>query len=273
MRRAVRGRARGRKAALVEMRREPEARRVAQRVERAALFVLERLQLTELEQRACRRVRRRAAGDRAVRADVDAALDEKRSAAAVRDRGAGERLLNVDRVVGGYAVELGEGRKARRSGRRHELIDVEAADRRDPLALGELAGRGLERLEHGADRVGVLEPRVVAGAQAEQHDVVVVVDDARDRRAPAEVDRPRALGRRRLAADRREALADDVHGRDDGIVVVHRMNAAVDQQQIGFGADRLRLHAGGRAASERGGEQGAEPAEQRGPHTGFGGDR
>ena len=92
MRGAVGGRARRREAAFVEMRREPQARRVAHRVLRAALLVRERLPLPQLVQRARRRVRRlEAARDRAVGADLDAGLLEEPLAERVRHRRARER--------------------------------------------------------------------------------------------------------------------------------------------------------------------------------------
>ena len=94
-------------------------------------------------------------------------------------------------------VELGERREARRAGRRHELIDVEAADRRDPFAVRQRRGFRAQRCEHVVDRSRRLEPRVVPGAKAEQHDVVVVVDQARHDRAAFEVDHARAARRAR----------------------------------------------------------------------------
>ena len=141
VRRAVGGRARRREAAFVEMRRESQARRVAHRVLRAALLIRERLPLPQLVQRARRRIRRlEAAGDRAVGADLDAGLLEEPLAERVRHGRARERQLDEHGMIRRHGVELGERREARRAGRRHELIDVEAADRRDPLAARQRGG-------------------------------------------------------------------------------------------------------------------------------------
>src|SRR5690606_20895443 len=105
------------------------------RIEQAALLVLESLKLAQRVQRARRRVRRlETARDRAVVADLDAALLEEGLSRAVRHGGPGERKLQVDRILGQGLIELVERRQARLAGRRHEMVRIEAADRRDPLA-------------------------------------------------------------------------------------------------------------------------------------------
>ena len=112
--------------------------------------------------------------------------------------------------------------------------------------LGSVAASRREHREHVVDRSRGLEPRVVAGPQAEQHDVVVIVDE------PGTTVRPsRSIVRvQRVAASRscrrREPVADDPHGFDDAYRRVHRVDAAVRDQHVAHGG------AGGRARLREG---------------------
>ena len=135
-------------------------------------------------------------------------------------------------MIGRDGIELGERWKARRRRRRHELIDVEAADRRDPFAVRQRRCLRGERFERGRNRMRVLEPSIVAGAKSEQHDVIVVVDDTGDHGAALQIDSLRAGRRARAAADGRETVADDLNGAHDRVARIHRVDAAVYEQQV-----------------------------------------
>ena len=90
-----------------------------------------------------------------------------------------------------------------------------------------------EGVEHLGDRARVLDARVVARPQAEQHDVVVVVDDARHRGAPAQVDLARAVvvAVARIVADRDEAAVADQDRGHHPVPLVQGVDLAVDQAQ------------------------------------------
>jgi hypothetical protein len=151
------------------------------------------LLLAQLVQRARRRIRRlEPARNRAVDADLYAGLLEKSLAEGIRHGRPRERLLEVHGMIRRHGVELRERREARRAGRRHELIRVEPADRRDPFAARQRGSAGPEKREDVGDRGRRFEPRIVAGPKAEQHDVVVIVDEPGNDRPPVEVDRARA---------------------------------------------------------------------------------
>ncbi len=74
------------------------------------------------------------------------------------------------------------------------------------------------------------EPRVVAGAKAEQHDVIVIVDQTGHCGAAVQVDR---LGTgAELAAGKIEPAVLDGDGRQHRVARVHGDDLAVDQTQI-----------------------------------------
>ncbi len=130
-------------------------------------------------------------------------------------------------------VELGQRRESRSAGGWNELIDVEAADRRDPLARGQLLRVRGDQLLHVGDRFRGLDPRVVARAQPEQHDVIVVVDQPWHRGTALQVDDLGATrGAELAAADRRELVADHARRFHDLVAGIHRVDLAVRQQQV-----------------------------------------
>ena len=105
----------------------------------------------------------------------------------------------------------------------------------DELARRHGAASRADRGLHVRDRERVLEPRIVARTQAEQHDVVVIVDEPRNGRAPLQVDHAHAgaaVVRPSVVPDRRELPVPDRHGRDDRIMPVERVDPAVDQLHI-----------------------------------------
>ena len=142
------------------------------------------------------------------------------------------------------------------------MVPVEPSDRRDPCAAWNGLGARRERLLDVANREGVLERRMVAGPIPHQHDVVVVVDDARHRRAAFQVDHPDAGSRPgRRPADGGEASVPDRHRVHDGVAAVHRVDAAVDEDELRIGrgsASRgaLRHHGTSPRPSERRGDTG-----------------
>jgi len=146
-------------------------------------------------------------------------------------------------------VQLGE--------RRHplfsELREVPAAHRRDEAAGGNrLRARSDDRL-HVRDRRRGFEARVVAGPQAEQDDVVVVVDEAGHDRPALEIDRPRAWAERAAAlAHRREHAALNRYFGRGRVLRVHRLELAVDEAEVARAvAARGRGLRGGGSGRER----------------------
>ncbi len=143
---------------------------------------------------------------------------------------------DVRRVVRQRRVELGQ----RRQPYLGELVEVEAADRGDELA-GRHASRAVAEgpLDVG-DGIGVLQRRVPPGPVAHQDDVVVVVDDARDGGAAAQVDRPGAVGHALLrlaeavAGVRDAAVVDGQHA-DDAPAAVHRVDLSIVEDQGALG--------------------------------------
>ncbi len=229
--RCVAGRLEG---ALVDVGRDAETEPVGDGVDRPPLALVEREQrLAEGERGLPCRGRPEAGGDRAVGADRDPATLEERLAEGVSSRRPGEGFRDVDRIVGHGLVELGQGRQARRRGRRrHEVVAVEPADRGDPCTVGDVLGPLGVGLLDVFDGVGVLERRVMAGPVPHQDDVVVVVDDPGDDGAPLEVDRlgvPAVAATVPALADGGEPAVLDEHGRDHPVAAVHRVDAAVDE--------------------------------------------
>jgi hypothetical protein len=79
---------------------------------------------------------------------------------------------------------------------------------------------------------------VVAGPVTHQHDVVVAVDQARDRDTAAQVDRPRVAletspGSALVVADVDDLPVLDGHRAGHPVAGVHRVDAAVVQHEIG----------------------------------------
>ena len=211
-----------------------EAGRVRHRVEHAALALLEG---QGLAQREGRLAGLGAGGDRAVRADdrrQRGVGGEPVPAGAVGHRRAGEPDRQVGRGVRQCRVELGQGGQPVLA----ELVDVEAADRGDEPAVADAARPGPVGRLHVRDRVRVLQRGVVTGPVAHQHDVVVAVDDAGDRGPPAQVDQPRlvlepVLGRVDVVAGVHDPALADRDDADHPVAVVHRVDPAVVQDQVG----------------------------------------
>ena len=129
---------------------------------------------------------------------------------------------------------------------------MKPADGRDPRPRGNaLRPRRQSRL-NVCNRRRVLERCVVPGAVAHQHDVIVVVDDARHHGPAAQIDEANAgAGARRRTADAREPAVAHGDSGDDRVLRIHRMNASVDEDQFfvsgrrrGTGSPPLRSHVG-----------------------------
>src|SRR5207247_9545953 len=85
----------------------------------------------------------------------------------------------------------------------------------------------------GGDCGGGLEGCVVAGAIPHEHDVIVVVDKARDCAASSQVDHPDSwTSCGSCAAHGGEATVPDRHCVRDGVVAVHRVDPAVDEHEL-----------------------------------------
>ena len=236
---AVRGRIGGLERALVEVRRHADERRVVHGVDDAAppLGGSEQ-RLAQEEERLRALAAGKPGGDRAIVPDVHAIRPQRVPAHSVRLTRPGERDHHERRVVRYRRVELadrGEAAARRNARRRIQVIGVEAADSGNPrVAVGQPGcTRGIDLL-HVLDRQRVLERRVEAGPVAHQHDVVVVVDDPRHHRAAAQVDDLRVgpVAPPRRVADLGEAPVRDRYGRDDRVLVVHRVYLAVDEHRV-----------------------------------------
>src|SRR5262245_49760317 len=91
-------------------------------------------------------------------------------------------------MVRRHAVEFRQCRETRRRWCRRELVDVETADRGDPLAIIQAIRALFYCRQHFIDGAGILQPGVMAWPEAEQHDVIVVVYEAWHDRAAFQVD-------------------------------------------------------------------------------------
>ncbi len=121
-------------------------------------------------------------------ADDDLPLGEERAASRVGRGRTGEAQEDQHRVVGRRGVELGERRQALLG----ELRRVPSAHRGDELSGRDALRARLDRRLHLGDRRRRFERRVIAGADPEQDDVVVVVDEAGHDGPAAQIDLARA---------------------------------------------------------------------------------
>ena len=111
---------------------------------------------------------------------------------------------------------------------------MKPAKRRDPSARRHILAPFGKRLLHIGEAGRVLQDRVVARPVVDADDVAVRLDEAGKDGLAAEVDRPRRTRGHcgRLRADCNEAASLDRHRVGDGIGAVHRVDAAIDQNQI-----------------------------------------
>ena len=115
-------------------------------------------------------------------------------------------------MIGCRGIELGQ----RRQPLLGELRRIPSAHRRDEAAGGHALRSRLDHRLHLGDRGRAFERRVIPGPDAEQDDVIVVVDEAGHDRAAAQVDFARARTQALIAArsDSREpAILDRDFGR------------------------------------------------------------
>jgi hypothetical protein len=108
---------------------------------------------------------------------------------------------------------------------------------------------------------------VVPGPEAEQDDVVVVVDQTRHHRAPVEVDHLLAavVDEAGVVADRRELVVVDRHRRDDAVLRVHRVDDAVDEHGVAAVRAAIAVAVVGPRGARQHGEQGRQNARGRAP--------
>ena len=198
--------------------------------------------------------RRRVGGDRAGVADRDAFAGEERLPGRVDGRRSGERLVHDDRMVRGGGVEFLQ----RRQTLLGELRGVPAAHRRDELAGRNRLRARLDGRLHVGDRRRRFESGVVSRPDAEQHDVVVVVDQAGNGGAAAQVD---DLGARAqppaAAADAGNDAVLNRHLGDDRVLRVHGGDLAVHEPEVARSgaAGGARCLRGSRSRDERGSQK------------------
>jgi hypothetical protein len=142
-------------------------------------------------------------------------------------------------MIGIGRIELGE----RRQTLLGELRGVPSAHRGDEAAGRHTLRARFDHRLHLGDRCGAFERRVIARPDAEQHDVIVVVDEAWDDRTAAKVDLARAWARTLIPAraDRGEAAVLDRHLAHRRIATIHRRDLAVGQMQIARVGARIDL--------------------------------
>ena len=100
---------------------------------------------------------------------------------------------------------------------------------------------------------------MVAGAVAHQHDVVVIVDDAGYHGAAAQIDDAGSgAGRASGAVDGREAAVADRYRVRHGVVAIHRVDPAVDEDEFLVGSTGSTAVGNLRCDDER-----SRPAERR----------
>ncbi len=228
---------------------QPDAVEVAEHLLHRPLGVGER---PVRSQRVERVPRRSVLLDEAVPGHPYALALEEALAQRVGDGGAVERDVDVDRMAWGSGVELGERGQAVLD----ELPRLQAADRGDEGAFGHalraLADDGLRVGDRvgGFDRAGL-----VARAAAHELHVEVVVDHSRNDRAAAQIDRVGAAARCAGAVTNLdESAVGHADLRHDGPLRVHRVDAAVGQEQQPSTGTRRRLSTAGHAADhQRGG--------------------
>jgi len=127
---------------------------------------------------------------------------EIRLAQRIRDTRAGEELKQQDRVLWRCRIELGERWKAPLG----EIERIPSAHRRDPRARRHGRNPRLDRVLDVDNRSGGLKPGVVPGSQAQQDEMVVVIDQPRDGGTAMQINyaRTRVIGRMIRAAHRLE---------------------------------------------------------------------
>ena len=218
--------ARNDERAHVHVRGDPDTGGVRQRVQRAPRLIGERLGGA---QRVERGDGRRVDGDGAGVADGDALAGEIGFRRRVHRRGPRERLIHDDRVARIGGVQFLQ----RRQPLLDELRGVPAAHRRDEPARGHRLRPGPDQRLHVRNRACGLEPRVVSRSQAEQHDVIVVVDQAGNGGAALQVNNPGARAQASAAlADAGDDPVLNRHLGDDGVLRVHRRDLAVDESDV-----------------------------------------
>ena len=174
---------------------------------------------------------------------------------AARQRGAIEIAVNVDRldddrVVGGDAVQFILREAARVVG---ELLFRPAAEDRDPFAGLRRAHAVGEQFQRLLARGDAVEAQLVVFGRADP--MGMVVDQARDDGAPAEVDH---AGLRTLelvdigtGADRDDAPAADRQRLGDREAVVDRHDLAVDENGVSVLRPRGQRRSGQQRSDER----------------------
>src|SRR5262249_1943237 len=88
-------------------------------------------------------------------------------------------------------------------------------------------------LLHVVNGERILERSMVAGPIPHEHNVIVIVDDARYRRASLQINgadsRPTS---RRSSTDRQELAVSNPYRLHNGVVAIHRVNSAVGQDEF-----------------------------------------
>ena len=161
-------------------------------------------------------------------ADRHASRFEPRLAVTVGARAA-LRGLDVDGTAD--RIELGE----RRQTTLVELHRGDRADGGDELTRGHARRTRLQRRDRIGNREDVLERRVPPGPVADEHDVIVRVDEAGNDRPAFEVhDGESSAAPNDVVADGGKAAVPNEDLGDDATGAIHRVDAPVDE-----GRDRV----------------------------------
>ena len=219
---------------LVEIRGEAQARRVRHRIERAALLVLEGLPDAQVVKRPVRVVHARDGGERTVGAD-DARSGERGRRALeelfperVGASGSAATLVEEHRPVGHHRVDLGERRQAQlgEHPRRASTHSRDELTRRNTLPA-----RCEERQDLRKVRSKFPLRHVIAGTVREADEMRVTLDESRHHRASVQIDDALSRSRIRCVSDRNEAAVADCHRAHNPILIIHRVDAPVDESE------------------------------------------
>ena len=183
-------------------------------------------------------VHARNRGERAVGAD-DAGPGERGCrgleellAKRVGASGSAAALVEEHRPVGHGRVDLGERRQAQLG----EHPRRAGAHCSDELTLGH--GRAAcreQRQDLGEVRSKLPLRYVIAGTVREADEVRVALDEPRHYGAPVQIDDLLSRSRiRRIYSDRNEAAVADCHRLHHGLLVIHRVDAPVDEGESGI---------------------------------------
>src|SRR5437867_7825532 len=169
----------GLEGTLIQVCRHAQRKTVTQCVDRTstALFKCQQ-SLTQYQRRTARTLR--AHGNRPISGNRNGRrlAFEECLTQTVRRRRTEESLRDVHGIVRRSLIKLRKRGQTWSLVRRKQMIAVESSNRRDPCATGNSLRASCQNFLHFANRVGILERRVITGPVPHQYNVIVIVDNA-----------------------------------------------------------------------------------------------